>query len=550
LASAGTNKVVRLWNLDDGKVVAELKGNPDLQRAVVTCEREQAVAAAEIDYRKAALAAAEKEVQTQADRLKKGQEAFAAADKAFGEKKKPFDDALAAKSAAEKKASDLSQTLEVKKLALEAAQKAVTDSDTAAKEARTKAAAEAKAEFDKVNIEYPAKQKAASDEIANLEKTRATAEAEFKKAEQTRIQAETELSLATKAEEKAKAATEDAKIALKDAETTKAKIDEAVVEAKKINDEAVQETRALAFSPDGRLLASVAQGQKALLWNGSDGYSAGSLGTLARGGVGMAFAGNSQIAIADGKEPISIWPARPLWKLERTIGGTATGSPFADRINALAFSPDGQTLVTGGGEPSRDGELKVWNVTDGSLKQSIRGVHSDSIQALAISPNGKMVATGAADRMAKIVSLEKGAVIKTLEGHTHHVLGVAWKPDNRTLATAGMDKQVKLWDVTTGEKKRNIEGYNREVTTVLPLANTGQWVTTTGDNRVRVVDDAGKEIRSLPGPKDYLHCAAVTPDGKHVVAGGQDSVLLYWKDNGEPVRFGPEPAPAAAALTK
>ena len=550
LASAGANKVTRLWNLEDGKMVAELKGDPELQRAVATREREQAIAAAEIDYRKAAVQTAEKEVQTQAERLKKGQEAFAAADKVFGEKKKPFDEAIAAKAAAEKEASELSSMLEMKKLAADAAQKAATESDAAAKEAKTKAAAAAKVDFDKFNAEYPAKQKAASDKVANLEKTRAAAETEFKKAEQARIQAETELQLATKADEKAKAATEEAKTTQKDAETAKAKADEVLMTAKKTSDEAVQAVRALAFSPDGKLLVSEAKGQKALLWNATDGSAAGSLGVAAQGDIALAFTRDGQLAVADGKETVKVWETRPVWKLVRTIGGTAVGSPLVDRVNAMAFSPDGRTLITGGGEPSRDGELKVWNVADGSLKQTIRGVHSDAVQTLAISPDGKLLATGAADRLAKVVSLDKGVVLKTLEGHTHHVLGVAWKQDNRTLATASMDKQVKIWDVTTGEKKRNIEGYNREVTTVIALANTGQWLTTTGDSRMRVVDDSGKEIRALPGAKDYIHCAAVTPDGKYIVAGGQDSVLLFWKDNGEPVRFGVEAEPHVVTARK
>ncbi len=550
LASAGANKVTRLWNLEDGKMVAELKGDPELQRAVATREREQAIAAAEIDYRKAAVLTAEKEVQTQAERLKKGQEAFAAAEKVFGEKKKPFDEAIAAKAAAEKEASELSSLLETKKLATDAVQKAAAESDAAAKEAKTKAAAAAKADFDKFNAEYPAKQKAASDKVANLEKTRAAAETEFKKAEQARIQAETELQLATKADEKAKAVTEEAKTAQKESEAAKAKADEILVTAKKVSDDAVQVIRALAFSPDGKLLVSEGQGQRALLWNSTDGLAAGSLGVAAQGDIALAFTRDGQLAVADGKETVKVWETRPVWKLERTIGGTAVGSPLVDRVNAMAFSPDGRTLITGGGEPSRDGELKVWNLADGSLKQTIRGVHSDAVQTLAISPDGKLLATGAADRLAKVVSLDKGMVLKTLEGHTHHVLGVAWKPDNRTLATASMDKQVKIWDITTGEKKRNIEGYNREVTTVIALANTGQWLTTTADSRMRVVDDSGKEIRSLPGAKDYIHCAAVTPDGKCIVAGGQDSVLLFWKDNGEPVRFGMEAEPPVVAVKK
>jgi WD40 repeat protein len=548
MASAGTNKVTRLWNLEDGKVVAELKGNPDRQRMVATRERELAAATAEIDYRKAAVATAEKEVTTQADRVKKGQEAVAAADKVLVEKKKPLDDAVAAKVTAEKEVSDLVMLWEAKKMAAEAAQKAATESDAAAKEAKTKAATEAKVDFDKINGEFAAKKKAADDKVVSLEKTRVTAETEFKKAEQTRIQADTEAQLAAKAEEKAKLATEAAKGALKDAEAAKVKADEFLAAAKKANDEAIQVVRLLSFSPDERLLMSLAEGQRALLWNAADGTAAGS---LVAGGKGlMALTREGLLAASEGKEGVMVWETRPAWKLERTIGTGSAGSLLVDRVNALAFTADGEALITGGGEPSRDGELKVWKVADGSLQQTIRGVHSDSVQALAISPDGKWLATGAADRLAKVVSLDKGVVLKTLEGHTHHVLGVAWKGDNRTLATASMDKVVKIWDVTTGERKRNIEGYGREVTSILTLANAGQWLTTTGDNRVRVVDEAGKEVKALSGAKDYLHCSAVTPDGRHVVVGGQDSVLLYWRDGGEPFRLGMEPELPAASAKK
>jgi WD40 repeat protein len=534
MASTGTNKVTRLWNLEDGKVVAELKGNPELQRMVATRERELAIAAAEIDYRKAVLAAAEKEVTTQTERVKKAQEALAAADKVLGEKKKPLDDTVMAKTAAEKEVSDLVALLETKKVTSEAAQKAAVESDAAAKEAKTKAATEAKADFDKFNGEFAAKKKAADDKVVNLEKTRVAAETEFKKAEQTRVQADTESQLATKADEKAKAATEEAKTVLKDSEAAKVKAEEILAAAKKANDEASHVVRELAFTPDERLLVSMVEGQGLLLWSANDGAAAGSLAAVGTGTMELTPEG---LAVADGRDGLKVWDMHATWKLERTIGTGSAGSPLTDRVNALAFTADGETLITGGGEPSRDGELKVWKMADGSLQQTIRGVHSDAIQALAISPNGKLLATGAADRLAKVVSLDKGVVLKTLEGHTHHVLGVAWKGDNRTLATASMDKVVKIWDATTGERKRSIEGYGREVTSILTLANTGQWLTTTGDNRVRVVDEAGKDIRALPGAKDYLHCAAVTPDGKYVVAGGQDSVLLYWKDNGEPVRL-------------
>jgi WD40 repeat protein len=180
-------------------------------------------------------------------------------------------------------------------------------------------------------------------------------------------------------------------------------------------------------------------------------------------------------------------------------------------------------------------------VASGQVVREFSKVHSDAVLSLAFSPDGKLLASGAADKMARVTELATGKLVRNFEGHTHHVLGVSWSADGRTLATAGADGMVKIWDVTTGDRKKNIEGYDKEVTAVSFVGASANLVTSSGDNKVRLVGLDGKEVRLFPDVADFMESAAVSADGKLVVAGGQDSVLRIWNaaDGGKLATFAP-----------
>ena len=221
------------------------------------------------------------------------------------------------------------------------------------------------------------------------------------------------------------------------------------------------------------------------------------------------------------------WDLSPDWTLETVLGSGGSASPLSDRVNALAFSPDGQTLATGSGEPSRSGQVHLWNVKTGGLTQEFGNVHSDTILGLEFSRSGQYLASSAADRFMKVIDLSAGKVTRSFEGHTHHVLGVAWKQDGRTLATAGADSVVKLWDFRSGERRKNIDGFEKEVTTIVAFGPE-QFLASSGDHNVRALNDKGETVRTFSGATDFLYSTAATPDGKRVIAGGQDGILWVW----------------------
>jgi len=155
-------------------------------------------------------------------------------------------------------------------------------------------------------------------------------------------------------------------------------------------------------------------------------------------------------------------------------------------------------------------------------------VHKDTIFALDFSPDSKYLASGGADKSVRVLDTSTWRPIKLMEGHTSHVLGLSWRHEGRTLASAGAEGTIKIWDFLTGDRKRNIDGWEGEVTGVQFAGYSGNMITSSADKRIRLVPDTGGELRAFAGCEDFMQGAAISADGRIVVAGGIDGVLRVW----------------------
>ena len=211
-----------------------------------------------------------------------------------------------------------------------------------------------------------------------------------------------------------------------------------------------------------------------------------------------------------------------VWIMDRMIGNIDDPKTIIDRVNALGFSPDGKLLATGGGVPSRSGELKVWNVNTSELVSSNVDSHSDTISGLVFSPSGQSIATSATDRFVKVFKVNGGDLEKSFEGHTNHVLDVTWSADGFLLASAGADNVVKIWDYEKGTQKETVKGHSKAVGSIDYLGLTGTLLSSSGDKSVRLSN------KPLPGSDTFIHVSGASHDGSHIAAGGEDSVLRIW----------------------
>ncbi len=543
-ASAG-GKSGKLWRLGESNAVGQLNSDGPGAFLVAETEREAAFAKSEVGYRKSTLQAVETNLTSALTRQKTASETNALLAKVAEEKQTALTNAALAVAEAESAIAALGPEITKALENLTAAEKDFTNATAhakAAKDGQDKAKleklieesvaksnllAEAKAAVEALPAETKAKQKTATDKLSSAKKALTKAEKEFTTAAQVRSLNENELNLATKGVDKTKGAVKDARSLLASAEAALKSAEEAGRKAREKFVQPQPTIQGLEFSPDNRTLFTSHADGSLRSWGAESGRPLATT-TLSTTPPKSFVIGAGNVALAINDSGGAAWEVGANWTLTQVIGTGDANSRLADRVNALRFTSDGKQLFTGGGEPTRGGEIKSWRIRDGAFLRDYPNVHSDSVFALDLSADGKYLASGAADRFARIVDLESGKVLKTLEGHTHHVLGVAWKRDNRTVITTGADNVAKVWDATTGERRKNIDGFGKEITAATFVGVSDEVVLCAGDAQVVLMKEKGDKIRSFTGATDYLYSTAATPDGEIIVAGGADGTLRAW----------------------
>lgn len=277
------------------------------------------------------------------------------------------------------------------------------------------------------------------------------------------------------------------------------------------------EVHAIAFSPDGRFLASGASDHAVRGWNARSGQPVGALAGHMGRVSSVSFSPDGEL-LASGGFDKSI----RSWKLPN-------GEPFhnlnhSDWVFSATISPDSELLASGGA----DKEVKVWSLKTGRLLHTLTG-HSHWVLSLAFGSNGQSLASGSADKTVKVWSPKTGESLHTLE-HPDWVRSVAVDPDGGLLASGGDDGVIRIWDLETGSPVRHFAGHSGPALTVA-ISPDGRLLFSGGsDGKVKVwVLGTGEPLDVLSGHPGGVGSIAISPDGQVLASGGYDRAIRTWR---------------------
>jgi WD40 repeat protein len=324
---------------------------------------------------------------------------------------------------------------------------------------------------------------------------------------------------------------------------------------------------AVAYSPDGGLLATAGKDGMAALWEAADGQLVHVLRGHSSEVTSVAFSPDGRL-LATGSEDhtIRLWKVATGETVESLVG-------HADHVMTVAFSPDGSQVVSG----SRDQSVRIWDAESGQPLHTLTGdmdvvrrvvfvpgrgllcagdemrrihlwrtsdwerlpgvyVEGERFFALAAASDGRqLLAAGRREKLSHWqIEDERLVLLRDLSGgHSERIRALAWAPDNGAFASAGADAVICLWRTAATAPHRSLLGHRGNVWS-LAWSPDGQHLASAGADGVRIWPMAADDL-AQPYPKislgQCIRSAVFTSDGSRLMTGCVDGHVRVWSSH-------------------
>ncbi|MGB3652823.1 MAG: CHAT domain-containing protein [Rivularia sp. (in: cyanobacteria)] len=274
--------------------------------------------------------------------------------------------------------------------------------------------------------------------------------------------------------------------------------------------------RSIAFTPDGKILASGSGDRTIRLWNVETGQCLQILTGHTSEIQSVAFnRDGTQLASGSNDKTVRLWNIQTGQCLKVFLGHT-------NNITFVSFHPFDEKLITA----STDNTVRLWNISTGECLQ-IFNIPINWLLAIALSHDG-ILATGSDGNAVKFWDIETGECIRTLPDYNSFVWTVAFSNDDKTIVTGSEDNTIKIWDIETGECLQTLREHQQRVWLV-DLHPDNQILSISEDQTIKLWDISSRRcLKTLKGYSNWILSLAFSPDNQTLASSSQDGKIRLW----------------------
>ncbi len=281
----------------------------------------------------------------------------------------------------------------------------------------------------------------------------------------------------------------------------------------------------VAFSPDGKKAISGSSNRNVKVWRVSSGARIGSVrGSRVRGqnwsNTTVAFSLDGRFALLGSKDT-QLWNLEKRQKILNLPSRFASGQ-FGNEVNDSTFSPDGRLFLLGGNG------LELREISTGREIQTFKG-RTYRIQTVAYSPDGQFIMTGHKDGALTLWNVSTGREIRSFAKQNTSIHQIIFSPNGRFVLTGNNDGTMTLWEVSSGRKIRIFKGSSLKVRAVAYSPADSLAVSGTDNGNLALWDVAtGQGVKIFRGHRKAISSVAFSPNGRHVLSGSDDRTVKLW----------------------